>query len=136
MLTALATLASAAIAETRLVIVEQPGCIFCAQWNEQIAPAYPNTEAGKFAPLLRAQMSEGAPEGYSFDRRVLVTPTFILTEDGTELARMEGYPGEDFFWPLFEELLRTHTDFGAETGAETVKETRLLNPTEARGVLR
>jgi hypothetical protein len=33
------------------------------------------------------------------------TPTFVLVEDGTEAGRIEGYPGEDFFWPLLAKLI-------------------------------
>ena len=32
-------------------------------------------------------------------------PTFVLVEDGRELGRIEGYPGEDFFWGLLGKLL-------------------------------
>ena len=30
---------------------------------------------------------------------------------GAEIARMEGYVGEDFFWPIFAKLLGEHTGF-------------------------
>jgi hypothetical protein len=31
------------------------------------------------------------------------------------MARLEGYPGEDFFWPLLTQLLQQHTSFDPET---------------------
>ena len=34
-----------------------------------------------------------------------------LVDDGRELSRIEGYPGEDFFWGLLEMMLTEHTDF-------------------------
>jgi len=34
------------------------------------------------------------------ERSVHFTPTFILVDDGREVGRIEGYPGEDFFWGL------------------------------------
>jgi hypothetical protein len=49
-------------------------------------------------------------------RPISFTPTFVLVEDGRELARIEGYPGEDFFWGLLGMLLEEHTDF-AESGS-------------------
>jgi hypothetical protein len=97
--------------EYRLVMVEQPGCAYCAAWNDQIAPAYPNTDEGKFAPLVRADLHMGPPEGITYARRVNFTPTFILVKGGAEVARMEGYVGEDFFWPIFAKLLGEHTGF-------------------------
>ena len=66
---------------------------------------------GDFAPLIRAQLREGPPDGVLYDRRVNFTPTFILIDEGVELARLEGYPGEHFFWPLLERMLTDHTEF-------------------------
>jgi hypothetical protein len=38
---------------------------------------------------------------------VRFTPTFVLVDEGREIGRIEGYPGEDFFWGLLERLLQT-----------------------------
>lgn len=104
--------ATAALAsDVRLVMVEQPGCAYCAAWDDQIADAYPHTDEGKFAPLVRADLHMGPPAGVTYARRVNFTPTFILVKDGAEIARMEGYVGEDFFWPLYAQLLAAHTTF-------------------------
>ena len=102
---------SAAAGEIRLIMVEQPGCAYCAAWDDQIAPAYPKTAEGRFAPLMRADLHMGPPEGITYARRVNFTPTFILIDDGVEIARMEGYVGEDFFWPVYAKLLEDNTDF-------------------------
>lgn len=107
----LGSAASAQDADHALVMVEQPGCAYCMAWDDQIAPAYPQTAEGRFAPLIRADLHLGPPDGVRYDRRVMFTPTFILLENGQEIARMEGYAGEDFFWPLYSELLRTHAGF-------------------------
>lgn len=93
-----------------LVMVEEPGCIWCARWNEEIAPAYPKTSEGRFAPLRRVDIRD-LPGELTLKRRVGFTPTFLVIQDDTELARMEGYPGEDFFWPLLTQLLTEHTNF-------------------------
>lgn len=34
------------------------------------------------------------------------TPTFVLIENGEELGRIEGYPGDAFFWGLLDRLLQ------------------------------
>jgi hypothetical protein len=34
----------------------------------------------------------------------------VLVKDGVEVARLEGYPGEDFFWGLLGRMLSEHTD--------------------------
>lgn len=88
-----------------LVMVEQPGCVYCAAWDKAIAPIYPKTEAGQAAPLVRVDLRADPPEGVTYARPVLFTPTFILVDDGAEVGRIEGYPGEDFFWGLLEQML-------------------------------
>ena len=83
-----------------LLMFEQPGCIYCAAWNAEVAPEYPLTDEGKAAPLRRLQLRDPLPEGLQVASPPVFTPTFVLVEDGIETGRIEGYPGEDFFWPL------------------------------------
>lgn len=94
-------LASAAL---ELVMVEQAGCPWCARWNEEIGPIYPKTDEGEAAPLRRIDIGN-LPGEMELDKKVVFTPTFLLVEDGRELGRIEGYPGEDFFWGLLARLL-------------------------------
>lgn len=102
-------------ADYALVMVEQPGCAYCMAWDDQIGPAYDKTEEGSFAPLMRADLHIGPPDGVTYARRVNFTPTFILVRDGAEIARMEGYVGEDFFWPVYAKFLQDNTDFSPST---------------------
>jgi hypothetical protein len=108
---ALMLLLALPVAAAELVMIDREGCGYCIAWKKEIGPAYPNTDLGQFAPLRIVNIREGAPEGVTFARPVLFTPTFILIEDGAELARIEGYPGEDFFWGLLEKMLKETTDF-------------------------
>lgn len=89
-----------ATAQTELLMFEQPGCIYCARWNEEVAPEYPLTDEGRAAPLHRLQLRDPLPDGITITSHPIFTPTFILVRDGVEKGRIEGYPGEDFFWPL------------------------------------
>ncbi|XYK79561.1 MAG: transcriptional regulator [Labrenzia sp.] len=88
-----------------LIMVEQPGCSWCMIWNEEIGVAYPKTNEGKRAPLRRVDITDGWPEDLGNVQRERLTPTFILVEDGKEIARLRGYPGEHFFWPLLGDML-------------------------------
>ena len=99
----------------RLVMVDQPGCAYCMAWEDQIGPAYDKTAEGAYAPLVRADLHIGPPDGIEYARRVNFTPTFILVRDGQEIGRMEGYVGEDFFWPVFAKFLQDNTDFVPST---------------------
>jgi hypothetical protein len=98
-------IAGSASAETRLLMVEQPGCAYCARWNAEIAPIYPKTPEGAAAPLQRVQLRGPYPEDVKMGARPVFTPTFILVVDGAEAGRIEGYPGEDFFWGLLAQML-------------------------------
>jgi len=109
MLKALAICAAAALplaahADPILLMAEEDGCYWCKRWNEEISHIYPKTVEGRAAPLQRYDLHSETPN-VEFARRVHFTPTFILVDDGKELGRIEGYPGEDFFWPLLSELI-------------------------------
>lgn len=91
-------------ADIALMMAEEPGCVWCARWNAEIGPIYPKTGEGRAAPLRRVDISQPLPADITLDRRVNFTPTFILLDDGTELGRLEGYPGDEFFWVLIGRL--------------------------------
>lgn len=112
---ALALFIPVATSATELVMVQEPGCVWCERWNSEIAPAYPKTAEGIFAPLRRVDI-DALPADFHPARRVNFTPTFLLIVSGVEVARLEGYPGEDFFWPLLEQMLAKHTDYRGENG--------------------
>ena len=103
-------LTSAQVIAFELLMVEEKGCYWCERWDKEISVIYPKTNAGQYAPLRRVDIS-ALPGDISFNSDIMFTPTFILIDDDLELARIEGYPGEDFFWPLLEDALTAHTAF-------------------------
>ena len=88
-----------------LLMVEEPGCVYCARFNREIGPAYPNTDEGKLAPLRRLQIADPLPIGLESVRKATVTPTFILVHQGVEIDRLVGYPGDEHFWFLLGQML-------------------------------
>ncbi|SMR71789.1 hypothetical protein SAMN04488030_1123 [Aliiroseovarius halocynthiae] len=102
-----------------LIMVEEPGCAWCAKWENELGEIYPKTSEGKYAPLRKVELSDlkrkDGPEvlGVMPTTPVVFTPTFLLVDDGKEIARLQGYPGEDFFWGLLEQMLIEHTDYVA-----------------------
>lgn len=101
----LMAMAGAAAAEVALVMVEEAGCVWCARWNREVAPVYPKTDEGRAAPLRRMDIHAPRPADLAFARPLAFTPTFVLMVDGAEVSRIEGYPGEDFFWGLLGRML-------------------------------
>ncbi|SDL62163.1 thioredoxin family protein [Aliiruegeria lutimaris] len=95
-----------------LVMVQQAGCHYCARWNAEIGPIYPKTAEGVYAPLRRVELGGKEMKKLKLQRRVNFTPTFVLVDTaGVEISRLEGYPGEDFFWGLLERMLLEQTDY-------------------------
>ena len=96
------TLGSFVKADTYLLMAEEDGCVWCERWNEEIGSIYPKTSEGQLAPLVRYDLYGSEKPDVTFARPVNFTPTFVLVQDGQEVGRIEGYPGEDFFWGLLE----------------------------------
>ena len=98
-------LASTVTAETQLMMVEEDSCPWCQRWHAEVGDVYNITDEGKIAPLLMHDIHTNVPEGIILNSPPQYTPTFILLVDGTEVSRIEGYPGEDFFWGLLGMML-------------------------------
>jgi hypothetical protein len=88
-----------------LVMLERPGCIWCVRWHEEIGPVLPKTELGRAAALRRVDLAQAWPDDLAGIARDQLTPTFILMDDGREVARLRGYPGEAFFWSHLETMI-------------------------------
>lgn len=102
-----------------LIMVEQLGCEWCKVWDEEIGASYHLTAEGKIAPLRRINIHDDLPDDLEFVRGLVFTPTFVLVHDGREIGRILGYPGEDFFWGLLQQLIvklpeKTDAKFRAE----------------------
>lgn len=91
-----------------LVMFEQDNCEWCETWNKEIGPTYPKTTEGKKAPLRKVDIFDPRPKDLKGVRRPRFTPTFVLIDKGKEVGRIRGYPGEDFFWGLLDELIEKH----------------------------
>lgn len=85
-------------------MIEEAGCVYCARFNDEIAPIYPNTAEGKLASLRRIDLADVWPKDLSHIEPVTLTPTFILIQNDHELGRLHGYQGDEFFWFLLGEL--------------------------------
>lgn len=93
-----------------LVMMEQPGCVWCARFNAEIAPAWPNTEEGRLAPLRRVDITEPWPDDLKHVQKERFTPTFVLVDQGREIGRIRGYVGDEFFWYRIGELIAVLQD--------------------------
>jgi thioredoxin-related protein len=88
-----------------LFMYRSAGCPYCAAWDRAIGPIYGKTDVGRRAPLRHIDIASRNQPAVALKSPVRFTPTFVLVHDGRELGRIEGYPGEDFFWGLLERLM-------------------------------
>jgi thioredoxin-like negative regulator of GroEL len=84
-----------------------PSCGYCKAFDEEVAGIYPKTEAGRKAPLKRVEVD---PDSFkplepdvAFDPGTV--PVFVLVEDGREIARLNGYSGDELFWMSMQRML-------------------------------
>jgi len=101
----LLTLAPQSAGAAELVMYRSAGCPWCAMWDQAIGPIYPKTEVGRRAPLRMVALDRAKDSDVTLQRPIRYSPTFVLVEDRREIGRIEGYPGEDFFWGLLERLV-------------------------------
>ena len=95
----------AGVAAAELVMFEEPGCAWCAAWNAEVGVVYDKTAEGREAPLRRVDMTGPRPDDLRAVEAVVYSPTFVLVQQGAEVGRITGYPGENFFWPMLQKLL-------------------------------
>jgi hypothetical protein len=89
-----------------LIMFEDVGCPWCARFNRDIAPIYPKTAEGKRAPLRRVGINDKLPSDIAFIQVERLTPLFVLVDQGREIGRIRGYPGEDHFYGLLSGLIK------------------------------
>jgi hypothetical protein len=88
-----------------LVMFEDAGCAWCARFVDEIGPIYPKTPEGRRAPLRRVDLAKPVPADLEFIEIERLTPLFVLIDNGREIGRIRGYPGDDHFWGLLGMLI-------------------------------
>ena len=102
-----------------LVMFQQAGCVWCEVFDREIAAVYDKTDEGARAPLRRVNIAAALPPDLAFIAVERLTPLFVLVENGREIGRIRGYPGEDHFWGLLGVLIKSLDSSG--TGGERVQ---------------
>lgn len=88
-----------------LLMVDRPGCPWCAAFRREIMPGWNADPRGRALPLHVVQIDGPWPDGLVIGARPALTPTFILLRDRHEVARLSGYPGKRYFWSEIGALL-------------------------------
>lgn len=97
-----------------LVMLEEAGCSYCEQWDEEVGVVYHKTAEGRRLPLRRVNIHDPLPKDLAYLVKGGYSPTFVVVDKGREIGRIRGYPGEDFFWGLLGELIKRLLPEGAD----------------------
>ncbi len=98
--------ATPAFSASELIMFNSPYCEWCEVWEEEVGVVYDKTREARIAPVRRVDIDDERPGGLKWIRRVVYTPTFVLIDGGKEIGRINGYPGEGFFWGLLDEMVK------------------------------
>ncbi|GAC1458055.1 MAG: hypothetical protein PVSMB8_14500 [Vulcanimicrobiaceae bacterium] len=94
-------------ASDQLVMFEQAGCGYCAAWNRDVGHVYAKTDEAKILPLRRVDIHAARPADLRSIGGIRFTPTFVVLHCGREFARMTGYLGDEQFWGLLDQNVRS-----------------------------
>ena len=92
-------------AASELVMFERSGCGWCARFNAEIAPIYSRTDEGRALPLRRVDLGQPLPADLAGIDPGAFTPTFVVVDQGREIGRIRGYPGDAFFFGLLGRIM-------------------------------
>jgi thioredoxin-related protein len=93
-----------------LLMFRRAGCSWCGAWDREIGPLYARTDVGQRIPVRHVDLDRDDVTQFKLSEPIRFTPTFVLVEGNREIARIEGYPGEDFFWARLERLIPSAMD--------------------------
>ncbi len=89
-----------------LVMFDAKGCYWCDRWMDEVGDYYHKTREGQAAPLRVVSLNKPKPSDLSWLQNVRASPTFVLIDNGREIGRIIGYPGEHLFWMRMESVFR------------------------------
>lgn len=88
-----------------IVMFRRAGCPWCHAWDREIGGIWSRSDIGARHPMRMVDLDADLMPAIALVRPVRFTPTFVVARDGAEIGRIEGYPGQDFFWGLMERLV-------------------------------
>ena len=117
---------SRAVPAAELVMFESPTCEWCTVWDEEVGVIYYKTSESRVAPLRRVDYHDPRPPELQDLKQIIYTPTFVLMDNGREVGRIIGYPGESYFWELLQALIRKlpPQTFGCDQGRKMASNER------------
>ncbi len=89
-----------------LIMFQAEGCSYCERWHEEIGIIYDKTDEAQTLPIRMVDIDDPRPDDLKPIKGIVYTPTFVVLDQGREVGRIIGYPGEEFFWPRLGEIIK------------------------------
>ena len=90
---------------SELIMFNADYCSWCHKWDDEIGVIYSLTPESCQAPIRKVETGDQLPDSISINESVQYTPTFVLIHNQSEVGRIVGYQGQDFFWPMLNDLI-------------------------------
>lgn len=96
---------SAAAPAAELVMFAPRGaCAPCAGFERDIGESYAGSALGRALPLRKVEAEAERPADLRSIANIRQMPTFVVVDQGSEIGRIVGYPGEATFLKLLTDL--------------------------------
>jgi len=90
---------------SQLLMFDDDDCSWCRKWDSEIGVIYKLTTESCQASLHQVKIGKALPNSVSINDPINYTPTFVLVHENKEVGRIVGYPGEEFFWSMLNEMI-------------------------------
>jgi hypothetical protein len=84
-------------ADMRLYVFEIEGCEMCTRFHAEALGDYWTSETSRSLPLTIVDLNALGTARQPLRSPIRTVPTFVVMRDGTEIARLTGYPGKAAF---------------------------------------
>lgn len=95
----------AAATAMQLVVMEAPGCDYCALFRRDVLPSYETSERAKDLPIRFVDINDEEMTAIGLEAPVDIVPTFVVLKNNKEIGRIPGYTGPEYFFHHINYLL-------------------------------
>lgn len=88
-----------------LVVLEAPGCTYCALFRRDVLPAFETSATGKQMTVRFVDVNDIEQSHLDLVSAVDIVPTFVVARANKEIGRIPGYVGPENFFHSIDYLL-------------------------------
>ena len=92
--------------QDQLLMITSDSCPWCEAFEEEVGLGYAFTKESDLFPLKRVDYYQPLPTNLQHITPAILTPTFVIIQNGFEIGRIAGYPGAELFWWRISEFIK------------------------------